>query len=211
MKIVDGKYQYSKFSKEDLKMYKEVLEQSPYDAELEAFFIEQGALDRRIRQQDARHIAPIPLEYIDNYTMRQSAEDEYFLLANNKKLHDAMERLTPEQFERTYELFFEGKAISQIAERDSKWEGSVGHSLIEMMPYINEQWTTFFEKADGWKIPVGGKIDLIELSPALEESKESVRKALSTITVLLTYTDVYGTIFKDSRKLDFFSRHFRIN
>lgn len=32
-----------------------------------------------------------------------------------------------------------------------------------MMPYINEQWTTFFEKADGWKIPVGGKIDLIEL------------------------------------------------
>jgi len=84
-------------------------------------------------------------------------------------------------------------------------------SLIEMMSYINEQWTTFFEKADGWKIPVGGKIDLIELSPALEESKESVRKALSTITVLLTYTDVYGTIFKDSRKLDFFSRHFRIN
>ena len=140
MKIVDGKYQYSKFSKEDLKMYREVLEQLPYDAELEAFFIEQGALDRRIRQQDARHIAPIPLEYIDNYTMRQSAEDEYFLLANNKKLHDAMERLTPEQFERTYELFFEGKTTSQIAERDSKWEGSVRHCMDRALKRLRKQY-----------------------------------------------------------------------
>ena len=81
-------------------------------------------------------------------------------------------------------------------------------SLIEMMPYIKEPWATFFEKADGWKISVDGKIDLLELSPSLEESKESVREALSTITVSLTYTDVYGTVFKESRKLDFFGRHF---
>ena len=81
-------------------------------------------------------------------------------------------------------------------------------SLIEMMPSINEPWVTFFEEADGWKIPVDRKIDLIELNPLLEKTKESVRRALSTITVLLTYTDVYGTVYKDSRKLDFFGRHF---
>ena len=140
MKIADGKYQYSKFSKEDLKMYREVLEQLPYDVEVEAFFNEQGALDRRIRQQDARHIAPIPLEYIDNYTMRPSAEDEYCLLASNRKLHDAMARLTPEQYERTYELFFEGKTISQIAERDSKWEGSVRHCMDRALKQLRKQY-----------------------------------------------------------------------
>ena len=140
MEIADGKYQYSKFSKEDLKMYREMLEQLPYDAALETFFIEQGALDRRIRQQDKRHIAPIPLEYIDNYTMRQSAEDEYFLLASNRKLYEAMERLTPEQFERTHELFFEGQKISQIADRKAKSKSSVRNSVYRALKQLRKQY-----------------------------------------------------------------------
>ena len=140
MEVADGKYQYSKFSKEDLKMYKGVLEQLPYDAALEAFFVEQGALNRRIKQQDKRRIALIPLESIDNYTVRQSAEDEYFLLANNRKLHDAMERLTPEQFVRTHEVFFEGKTISQIAKRDSMWEGSVRHCVDRALKQLRKQY-----------------------------------------------------------------------
>ena len=81
-------------------------------------------------------------------------------------------------------------------------------SLIELMPIISEPWATFFEKADGWKIPVGGKIDLLELRPLYDDSKTCVRKALSEITVEVEYTDVYGTVFKDSRKLSFFGRHF---
>lgn len=140
MRIEDGKYQYSKFSKEDLKMYREVLEELPYDEALEAFFIEQGAIKRRIKQQDKRHIAPISLEYLDNFTMRQSAEDEYFLLVSNRKLHAAMESLTSEQFERTHELIFEGKRISQIAEEDAKSKSAVRNCVYRAIKKLRKHY-----------------------------------------------------------------------
>lgn len=81
-------------------------------------------------------------------------------------------------------------------------------SLISMMPEIGQSWTTFTEVVDGWAIPVGGEIILLELCPDNDEVKELIRKELEAITVSLEYMDIYKTVFQDSRKLDFFGRHY---
>ena len=80
--------------------------------------------------------------------------------------------------------------------------------LLALMPNINQSWTTFTGSVNGSKIPVDGCITLIELNPKNEETKTSVRMALKDITIYLEYTDIYSTTFTDSKKLDFFGRHF---
>ncbi len=81
-------------------------------------------------------------------------------------------------------------------------------TLIEMMPDISafQQWSTFTECIDGWTIPVGGTIVLLELRPYSDFVKTRVRKSLSQITIYLEYADIYKTKFRDKRKLDFFAR-----
>ena len=81
-------------------------------------------------------------------------------------------------------------------------------ALIELMPDIEQDWSTFIESADGWTLPVGGKITLIEIEPENDMIKNAIRCSLSKITVSLEYTDIYNTKFHDERKLDFFGRHY---
>lgn len=83
------------------------------------------------------------------------------------------------------------------------------YSLIELMPHINQPWTTFVETLEGRSISVGNKINLIEINPLTIDVKSKVRDALSDITIYLEYEDIYGNLFKDERKLDFFGRHKR--
>ena len=80
-------------------------------------------------------------------------------------------------------------------------------TLISMMPEVEQLWTTFTESVDGWTIPVGGKIILLEIQPESEKIRKIIRRELAKITVLLDYTDIYYTKFQDSRKLDFFASH----
>lgn len=80
-------------------------------------------------------------------------------------------------------------------------------ALIELMPDIEQNWSTFIGSADGWTLPVGGKIILIEIEPKNDRIKDSIRCSLSEITISLEYTDIYKTKFYDERKLDFFGRH----
>lgn len=80
--------------------------------------------------------------------------------------------------------------------------------LISLMPHINQHWTTFTEEVDGWTLPVGGSITLIELHPNDELVKQLIRKKLSKITIYLDYTDIFDTTFHDERALTFFGRHF---
>lgn len=80
--------------------------------------------------------------------------------------------------------------------------------LISLMPHINQHWTTFTEEVDGWTLPVGGSITLVELHPDDDIVKQLVRKKLSKITVYLDYTDIFATKFHDERALTFFGRHF---
>lgn len=142
MKTEDGKYQYSMFSMEDLRAYKDILEELPYDAELEAFFIRQGALSRKQKQQDKRHIASISFELLDNSVSDHSAEDEFFVQRRNRVIHDSMEQLTPKQLARVYKSFFAGKSLLQIAEEESRTEGAIRHcvdnALIKLRKYYQE-------------------------------------------------------------------------
>lgn len=80
-------------------------------------------------------------------------------------------------------------------------------TLISMMPDINQLWNTFTETVDGWTIPVGGQLILLELCPESDDIKTLIRNELSKITVFLEYTDIYNTEFQDKRLLDFFGRH----
>ena len=79
--------------------------------------------------------------------------------------------------------------------------------LIELLPHIGQPWSTFVEKVDGWTIPAGEKIVLVELQPLNDKIKKSVRRSLAKTTIVLHYTDIYKTRFYDERKLDFFGRH----
>lgn len=80
--------------------------------------------------------------------------------------------------------------------------------LVSLMPEINQFWSTFTEPIDGWTIPVGGQLVLLELCPENDVTKELIRKALSNITAYLEYTDIYNTKFRDQKSFDFFGRHF---
>ncbi len=80
--------------------------------------------------------------------------------------------------------------------------------LISLMPNIDQNWSTFSSAIDGWTIPAGGKVTLLELQPKNDSVKAQIRKELSNCTVYLDYTDIYSTKFHDKRALDFFGRHF---
>ena len=94
--------------------------------------------------------------------------------------------------------------IKKFIAKNMKEEKS---SLIELMPHINQPWTTFIETIDCRTISVGKKLVLIEMTPLSFNAKQSVRDALSKITIYLEYEDIYGNKFKDERKLEFFGRH----
>ena len=76
------------------------------------------------------------------------------------------------------------------------------------MPQIDQFWSTFTESIDGWTIPVGGQLTLLDLCPENDETRELIRKTLFNITAYLEYTDIYGTKFQDKKSFDFFGRHF---
>lgn len=80
--------------------------------------------------------------------------------------------------------------------------------LISLMPPINQWWSTYTEPVDGWTIPVGGQLTILELCPHSDETRVLVRKTLAKITAQLVYRDIYRTKFKDKRSLDFFGRHY---
>lgn len=80
-------------------------------------------------------------------------------------------------------------------------------ALIDLMPDIKQDWSTFIEDADGRTIPVDGEITLIEIEPKNDMIKDLIRSTLSKTTITLEYSDIYKTKFYDERKLDFFARH----
>lgn len=88
-----------------------------------------------------------------------------------------------------------------------KNESQESSTLISMMPPVDQLWTTFTESVDGWTIPVGGQLILLEIQPKNDETKSLIRKELSKITVYVEYMDIYNTIFQDKRSLEFFGRH----
>ena len=95
--------------------------------------------------------------------------------------------------------------IKKLVVKNNVQESS---ALINLMPQIDQIWSTFTGNVDGTTIPVGGQLILLRLYPESDEIKTLVRKELSTMTVYLEYTDIYNTKFQDKRLLDFFGRHY---
>ena len=118
-KIEDGKYKYSKFSEEDAVMYREILENLPYDPQLEEFFLDQGETDRRLKKQDHRHIVSVSMEYIDCLVCGESAENAFFHQKRDQQLYDAFDKLTPLQQERTSLVFFGSGTYQDIATEET--------------------------------------------------------------------------------------------
>lgn len=105
-------------------------------------------------------------------------------------------------------IFNHGTGPLLVIKMIAKNNSIESNKLIDLMPYISQNWTTFSGEIDGIKIPVGGGVTLIELNPSTDDVKKIVREHLKDITICLEYKDIYGTEFKDQKKLDFFGRHF---
>ena len=105
-------------------------------------------------------------------------------------------------------IFNHGTGPLLVIKMIAKNNSIESNKLIDLMPCISQNWTTFSGEIDGIKIPVGGGVTLIELNPSTDDVKKIVREHLKDITICLEYKDIYGTEFKDQKKLDFFGRHF---
>lgn len=81
------------------------------------------------------------------------------------------------------------------------------NSLIELLPTVNQNWSTFCESIDGRTIPVGGQVVLVEIQPQDEKIRSKIRAALSKIEVSVEYSDIYNSKFIKRRKLSYFGRH----
>jgi hypothetical protein len=74
----------------------------------------------------------------------------------------------------------------------------IGNSLIQFMPELPEglSWATFTSSIDGWCIPAGDVVILIQLKGQRTHAKfnatrDDVRLALSRLKATLKYKDVY--------------------
>jgi hypothetical protein len=89
-------------------------------------------------------------------------------------------------------------------------EGSLEENMPELQTGVD--WTDHNGPSNGRSVAVGGEIVLLELSdPKLGEtfkiSRDLVRNALGELSLVLNYTDVYGSKFEEcSRDLKWFHR-----
>ena len=87
--------------------------------------------------------------------------------------------------------------------------------LIEWMPALPEGifWSTFVGQVADRSITPGSQLILLELAvdPGIFEfvsARDSVRAALSPLTVVIEYTDIYETSMTPCRReLSWFARH----
>jgi hypothetical protein len=86
--------------------------------------------------------------------------------------------------------------------------------VISWMPVLPEglYWATFRDGIDGLCIPVGERVHMLRLrgdttSEVFRQARDEVRRALSALTITLTYRDVYGRKMPPiTRDLSWFGR-----
>ncbi|WP_315827110.1 MULTISPECIES: hypothetical protein [unclassified Bradyrhizobium] len=87
----------------------------------------------------------------------------------------------------------------------------IGEALIDLMPR-DLLWATFVKNISGRAFAPGKDIDLIlfdvdEADPASIAARQSIRAALSKLSVKVEYHSIYGEKFLAQRSLDWFGRH----
>lgn len=90
------------------------------------------------------------------------------------------------------------------------------NDLISWMPPLpgNMPWDTFFDDLDGACIPPGEQLTVLQLSgnpsdQSFAKARDSCRRALSQLTILFKYRDIYARRMSAVQKsLKWFGRHF---
>jgi len=96
-----------------------------------------------------------------------------------------------------------------------KKESQIRESLIAWMPFLSDgmYWETFVGPIKDRSLLPGNEIKLLELigdhtENEFETARDGCRAALSPLTVVVEYTDVYGTVFPfHEKQLSWFARN----
>ena len=113
-KCEDGKYQYSKFSNEDVQMYRGILEELPYDPALENFFLKEGQEARRQKNIQVRHTSNVSFEMLEEVLSCPSAETVYMEQVRNEELYTLLSNLTKKQMKCIIQSFFHDQSCAEI-------------------------------------------------------------------------------------------------
>ena len=99
--------------------------------------------------------------------------------------------------------------------RVSSREGATHDDVISHMPRLKDgvHWSNFWDAVDGATLENGKRFELLLLKgepshSKFRESRDAVRRALSTLTVRVEYEDLYGQTMKPhDQELSWFGRH----
>ncbi len=133
------KYPYSKFTKEDRRMYEDILESLPYDPALEDFFIEEAKSTQRHEQMKKRYLIPLSSDEIEfKFPVNPSAEEHYLSEERCRKIQSLLAKLTPMQGRRIIKMFYENQTRRQIADSEGVSEAAVGKTIAKVLRILRE-------------------------------------------------------------------------
>lgn len=115
----------------------------------------------------------------------------------------------------TVKILNNGSGPLIIKDVQVKKESQVRESLVDWMPSLPDgmYWATFVGPVKNRSLLPGNEIKLLELTgdhseKKFEEVRENCRAALCPLTVVLEYTDVYGSAFEfHVKQLSWFGRN----
>lgn len=125
------KYDFSKFSKEDRAIYKELLESQPYNPKLQALFEELNRQQRNQTRWDERHRAEDAYNDSIIYEVLANLSTEETVLSRERinEMRAAIEMLPTTQRRRLWLHYFEEMTLTQIANAEGVSKQSIQESI----------------------------------------------------------------------------------
>ena len=121
-------YDFKRFTEEDLRLYREILESVPFDPELNAFFVEQYHKENRRRYRERRYLVKARLRFA-GLSHVPSPEEELIRKETLFQLDDAMGRLHPRMRKRIILHYGQELPFAAIAKRERVSAAAVGQSV----------------------------------------------------------------------------------
>ncbi len=116
-------YDWSLFTAEDYRLYRDILEASPYDPKLARFFYEQKREENRFRKQETRHRS---LRSLSSALSEQDQELEN--IPRMEEIWEALSELPGPEF-RCFTAHLNGMRKKEIALAENVSLSSVGRSI----------------------------------------------------------------------------------
>ena len=121
-------YDYSLFDESDRNEYMKILNDLPYDPDLQEFFESQRREANRQRKSDRRHLVRIEFEKLIPLLPSANAEDEYLKHEFQLKVQQAVNRLSPIEKSRIFREFYSGFSQREIAQTDKVTKAAISCS-----------------------------------------------------------------------------------